>query len=64
MAPLLQVEDLEVRFYTKDGEVHHVLVQPHEEVDLSKFRLDSENRLVIPFKKLKSAKDVIVMGPL
>ena len=49
---------------TKDGEVHHVLVIPHEDVDVEKFRLDSQGRLVISFKKLKSAKDVVVMGPL
>jgi sporulation protein YlmC with PRC-barrel domain len=49
---------------TKDGEVHHVLVIPHEDIDPEKFRMDSQGRLVIPFKKLKSAKDVVVMGPL
>jgi sporulation protein YlmC with PRC-barrel domain len=49
---------------TKDGEVHHVLVLPDESVDVTKFRVDAQGRLVLPFKKLKSAKDVVVMGPL
>ncbi len=49
---------------TKSGKVLHLLVLPSEEVDLRKFRLDSQQRLVLPFKKVKSIKDVVIMGPL
>ena len=49
---------------TKSGKVLHLLVLPSEEVDLRKFRIDSQQRLVLPFKKVKSIKDVVIMGPL
>ncbi len=49
---------------TRSGKVLHLLVVPSEEVDIRKFRLDSDQRLVLPFKKVKSIKDVVIMGPL
>jgi len=49
---------------TRSGKVLHLLVVPSEEVDIRKFRMDSEQRLVLPFKKVKSIKDVVIMGPL
>jgi sporulation protein YlmC with PRC-barrel domain len=49
---------------TKSGKVLHVLVIPSEEVDIRKFRMDSQDRLVLPFTKVKSIKDVIIMSSL
>lgn len=49
---------------TKSGKVLHILVIPSEEVDIRKFRMDSMDRLVLPFKKVKSIKDVIIMSSL
>ena len=49
---------------TKSGKVLHLLVIPSEEVDIRKFRMDSQDRLVLPFKKVKSIKDVIIMSSL
>ena len=49
---------------TKNGDVPHVLVIPTEEIEPKKFRTDSRGRLVLPFDKVRSAKDVVVIGPL
>ena len=49
---------------TKSGKVLHILVIPSEEVDVRKFRMDSMDRLVLPFTKVKSIKDVIIMSAL
>ncbi len=49
---------------TKSGKVLHILVIPSEEVDIRKFRMDSQDRLVLPFKMVKSIKDVIIMSSL
>jgi len=49
---------------TKSGKVLHLLVLPSEEVDIRKYKLDSQQRLVLPFKKVKSIKDVVIMSPL
>jgi sporulation protein YlmC with PRC-barrel domain len=49
---------------TKSGKVLHILVIPSEEVDIRKFRMDSMDRLVLPFNKVKSIKDVIIMSAL
>ncbi|MEA3557928.1 MAG: PRC-barrel domain-containing protein [Candidatus Thermoplasmatota archaeon] len=49
---------------TKSGKVLHILVVPSEEIDIRKYRMDSMDRLVLPFKKVKSVKDVIIMSSL
>ncbi|MGA1820455.1 MAG: PRC-barrel domain-containing protein [Thermoplasmatota archaeon] len=49
---------------TKSGKVLHILVIPSEEVDIRRFRMDSQDRLVLPFDKVKSIKDVIIMSAL
>jgi len=49
---------------TKSGKVLHILVIPSEEVDIRRFRMDSQDRLVLPFNKVKSIKDVIIMSAL
>ena len=57
-----QVDNLVVD--TKTGKVLHILVIASDEVDPRKFRQDSQGRLVLPFKKVKSIKDVVIMAPL
>jgi len=49
---------------TNTGKVHHILLYPAEDVDPSGYRQDSQGRIVLPFNKVKSAKDVIVLAPL
>lgn len=49
---------------TNKGHINHVLVAPTEHLDLSKYTRDSLERLVLPFDKIKSVKDVVVMAPL
>jgi len=57
-----QVDNLVVD--TNTGKVLHILVIASDEVDPRKFRQDSQGRLVLPFKKVKSIKDVVIMAPL
>ncbi len=57
-----QVDNLVVD--TKSGKVLHLLVIPSEEVDIRRFRLDSMQRLVLPFAKVKSIKDVVILSAL
>ena len=49
---------------TKTGKILHILLLPSEELDVEKYRLDSQERLVLPFEKVISAKDVVMMAPL
>lgn len=49
---------------TKSGEIMHLLVIPDETVDPRDYKLDTQNRIVLPFSKVKSMKDVVVMAPL
>lgn len=53
---------------TATGKVVHLLVIPtgeeDEEVVRKKYRVDSNGRIVLPFAKVKSARDVVVMAPL
>ena len=49
---------------TTTGEVLHLLVIPDPTVDVRMYRRDSRDRLVLPFKKIKSVRDVVVIGPL
>ena len=50
---------------TKTGKVLHILLEPSEEaVDYRRFRTDSQNRIVLPFNKVKSIKDVVIMAGL
>ncbi len=57
-----QVDNLVVD--TKSGKVLHVLVLPSEEVDVRRYRLDSQQRIVLPFDKVKSIKDVVIFSHL
>ena len=49
---------------TKSGEIMHLLVIPDETVDPRDFKIDTQNRIVLPFSKVKSMKDVVVMAPI
>ena len=52
---------------TSTGKVFHLLVDPYEEDEeliRKKYRIDSMGRIVLPFNKVKSARDVVVMAPL
>jgi sporulation protein YlmC with PRC-barrel domain len=48
---------------TKSGAVHHMLVMPDQNLDPRRYKTDSQGRLVLPFDKVKSVKDVVVMAP-
>jgi len=49
---------------TGNGAVKHVLVAPTEHLDLTKYKVDNLERLVLPFGKINAVKDVVVMAPL
>ncbi len=49
---------------TKNGDVRHVLLNPAQETDMRQFKTDYRGRLVLPFNKMRSVKDVVVIGPL
>ena len=49
---------------TNTGELQHLLVIPDPNIDPRAYRRDYQERLVLPFKKIKSVKDVVVIGPL
>jgi len=46
---------------TKSGKLSDVLVMPAENVPSKGFKVDPEGRLVLPFKGMRSVKDVVVM---
>jgi sporulation protein YlmC with PRC-barrel domain len=46
---------------TSTGNIHHVLVMPHNEVDARLFQTDTEGRLILPFKSMRAVRDVVVM---
>ncbi|HEY7589325.1 MAG TPA: PRC-barrel domain-containing protein [Thermoplasmata archaeon] len=47
---------------TKSGKLSDVLVMPAENVAPKGFKKDPEGRLVLPFKGMRSVKDVVVMN--
>ena len=49
---------------TKSGDLQHLLVIPTEEIDTGDFKTDRTGRVVLPFNKIKSMKDVIILKPL
>ncbi len=49
---------------TSNGDIKHLLLRPGEGIDPAEYRTDRQGRIVLPFKKVKSVKDVIVLGPL
>jgi sporulation protein YlmC with PRC-barrel domain len=49
---------------TSNGDIKHLLLRPGEGIDPNEYKTDRQGRIVLPFKKVKSVKDVIVLGPL
>lgn len=48
-------------FDTNTGELQHVLIIPAEEIEVSKYKLDAQGRIMLPFSSMKAVKDVVVM---
>jgi sporulation protein YlmC with PRC-barrel domain len=46
---------------TSSGNIVHVLVTPAEDIEARLFQTDNGGRLVLPFKSMRSVKDVVVM---
>jgi sporulation protein YlmC with PRC-barrel domain len=46
---------------TNTGDLIHILVDPAPAIEVRRFRVDSQDRLVLPFKNIVSIKDVIVV---
>ncbi len=46
---------------TDTGEIRHVLIIPAEDLETREFQKDAQGRLIIPFKSMKSVRDVVVM---
>jgi len=49
---------------TTNGDIKHLLLRPGEDIDPREYKTDRQGRIVLPFKKVKSVKDVIVLGPI
>jgi sporulation protein YlmC with PRC-barrel domain len=49
---------------TSNGDIKHLLLRPGEGIDPKDYKTDRMGRIVLPFHKVKSVKDVIVLGPL
>jgi sporulation protein YlmC with PRC-barrel domain len=49
---------------TANGDIKHMLLRPGEDIDPRDYKTDRNGRIVLPFNKVKSVKDVIVLGPL
>lgn len=47
---------------TKNGKLSDVLVMPAENVGGKDFKTDPEGRFILPFKGMRSVKDVVVMN--
>jgi sporulation protein YlmC with PRC-barrel domain len=46
---------------TSNGDIKHVLVTPSEDIEARLFQTDADGRLILPFKSMRSVKDVVVM---
>jgi sporulation protein YlmC with PRC-barrel domain len=46
---------------TDTGQIDHVLVNPAEDIASDSQEKDAQGRLVIPFKTMRSVKDVVVL---
>ena len=49
---------------TVTGELQHLLVIPDPEIDPRAYRRDYQERLVLPFSKIKAVRDVVVIAPV
>jgi len=46
----------------RTGELLNILIEPSEDVDPRLYHLDTQGHLVFPFEKIRSVKDVIIIG--
>ncbi len=46
---------------TESGNVQHLLVIPSDDFQNRNFDTDAQGRLILPFKNMKSVKDVVVL---
>jgi len=46
---------------TDTGDIQHVLVVPAEDLETRAFQTDAQGRLIIPFKSMRSVRDVVVV---
>lgn len=46
---------------TDTGQINHVLVNPAEDLASDSQEKDAQGRLVLPFRSMKSVKDVVVL---
>ncbi|MGC8663205.1 MAG: PRC-barrel domain-containing protein [Thermoplasmata archaeon] len=46
---------------TDTGEIQHILVVPSEDLEVRGYQTDAQGRLILPFKSMKSVKDVVVL---
>lgn len=46
---------------TDTGQINHVLVSPAEDIQSDSHQKDAQGRLLIPFRTMKSVKDVVVI---
>lgn len=46
---------------SKTGQLLHLLVIPHEEVEPRLYKTDAQGRLVLPFTSMRSVRDVVVV---
>ncbi len=44
-----------------NGNVMHLLINPAKDLDIRGYETDAKGRLVLPFKSMKSVKDVVVL---
>lgn len=46
---------------TDSGKIDHVLIVPSEDIESKMYKNDAQGRLIIPFQKMRSVKDVVVL---
>jgi sporulation protein YlmC with PRC-barrel domain len=46
---------------TDTGQIQHLLVIPSEDLEARGYEKDHQGRLILPFKSMKSVKDVVVL---
>ncbi len=49
---------------TDSGAIEYVLVAPNEELDISRYKTDKMERIVLDFNNIQAVKDVVVIGPM
>ena len=47
---------------TDTGEIKHILIQPSDAIEVRLYKTDAQGRVILPFKNMRSARDVIVVS--